>query len=62
MEWLIDVALAIMIGICALSMLRMTLRGWCGAGRHVGHGMICMGHSAEGVARTPGRGSAGQAG
>ncbi len=52
MEWLVGVALAIMVGMCALMMLRMMFRGCRGAGRHGGHGMMCMGHSAEGEART----------
>ncbi len=56
MEWLVGVALAIMVGICALSMLRMMLRGWRGAGRHGGHGMMCMGHSAEREPRTSDKG------
>ncbi len=52
MEWLVDVALAIMFALCALMMLRMMLRGWRGAGRHGGHGMMCMGHHSEGEPRT----------
>ena len=30
----------------------MMLRGWRGAGRHGGHGMMRMGQGAEGEART----------
>ncbi len=46
MEWLIGVPFAGMFAMCALMMLRMM------GGRHGGHGMMCMGHSAEGDART----------
>ncbi len=47
-EWAIDVGLAVMFGMCALMMLRMMVRGCRGAGRHARHGMMCMGHDAEG--------------
>jgi hypothetical protein len=58
MDWteaLIAVPVALMFGLCALTMLSMNVRGWLGGGRHSGHGMMdmCMGRCADDKPRTP---------